>query len=282
MASKPFSNEQLNFFKFSTLALDEFPKVLRQIFITMWNTKLAVMSGFIPWDDSPKVRNMLLTYESVKTRIPITKSIDEWDCTALFQATIYAKVFGNLISKGSTLNDLYLKKIKLAPGCFHRSVESSSGDHDETCALAIDQLRLLRNALCHSPKSEMTKTDFDNYVRLAVEALSAVNIDTIFVARIGQMDEDDFPTEKVQQLRERRITELGAIENMEQRLASIERQTDNVEQELSTIKGQTEKIGNVEQKLFSVDENLEKLISNMSLEKPPSLPGNQCSMLIDL
>ena len=281
MAAKLFSNEQLNFFKFSTLALDEFPKVLRQIFITMWNTKLAVMSGFIPWDDSPKVRNMLLTYEGAKTRIPTTKSIDEWDCTALFQATIYGKTFGNL-AKGSTLNDLYLKKIKLAPGCFHRSVQSLSGDDDETCALAIDQLRLLRNALCHSPKSEMTKTDFDNYVRLADEALSAVNIDTTFVARIGEMGEDDFPTEKVQQLRERRINELRAIENMEQRLASIERQTDNVEQELSTIKGQTERIENVEQKLSSVDENLEKLISNMSLEKNPSLPGNQCSMLIDL
>ena len=264
MASKPFSNEQLNFFKFSTLALDEFPKVLRQIFITMWNTKLAVMSGFIPWDDSPKVRNMLLTYEGAKTRIPTTKSIDEWDCTALFQATIYGKTFGNL-AKGSTLNDLYLKKIKLAPGCFHGSVQSLSGDHDETCALAIDQLRLLRNALCHSPKSEMTKTDFDNYVRLADEALSAVNIDTTFVARIGEMDEDDFPTEKVQQLRERRMNELGAIENMEQRLASIEKQTDNVEQKLS-----------------SIDENVEKLIRNVSLEKSPSLPGNRCSMLIDL
>lgn len=265
MAAKPFSNEQLNFFKFSTLALDEFPKVLRQIFITMWNTKLSVMSGFIPWDDSPKVRNMLLTCEGVKTRIPTTKSIDEWDCTASFQATIYAKTFGNLISKASTLNDLYLKKIKLAPGCFHGSVQSLSGDPNETYALAIDQLRLLRNALCHSPKSEMTKTDFDNYVRLADEALSAVNIDTTFVARIGQMDEDDFPTAKDQQLRERRINKLGAIENMEQRLASIEKQTDNVEQKLS-----------------SVDENLEKLISNMSLEKSPSLPGNQCSMLIDL
>ena len=270
MAAKPFSNEQLNFFKFSTLALHEFPKALRQIFITMWNTKLAVMSGFIPWDDSPKVRNMLLTYEGGKTRIPTTESIDEWDCTALFQATIYAKTFG----KGSTLNDLYLKMIKPAPGCFHGSVQSLSGDHDETCALAIDQLRLLRNALCHSPKSEMTKTDFDNYVRLAVEALSAVNIDTTFVARIGEMDEDDFPTEKVQQLRERHINELRAIKNIEERLASIEKQTDNVEQELSTIKRQTERIENVEQKLSSVDENLEKLISNMSLEKTPSLPGN--------
>ena len=247
MAAKTFSNEQLNFFKFSTLALDEFPKVLRQIFITMWNTKLTVMSGFIPWDDSPKVRNMLLTYEGVKTRIPTTKSIDEWDCTAFFQATIYAKTFGNLISKGSTLNDLYLKKIKLAPGCFHGSVQSMSGDHDKTRALAIDQLRLLRNTLCHSPKSEMTKTDFDNYVRLAEEALSAVSIDTTFVARIGEMDEDDFPTEKVLQLRKRRINELRAVENMEQRLASIEKQ-----------------------------------ISNMSLEESPSLPGNQCSMLIDL
>ena len=192
MAAKPFTSEQLNFFKFSTLVLDEFPRVLRQIFINMWNSKVPIRPGLIIWDDSPKVRNMFITCEGGKTVIPTTKSIDEWDCTALFKATIYAKTFGDPTIKGSTLNDLFLKKTKLAPGSFHSSVQSSTGDQDETNALAIDQLRLLRNTLCHSPKVEIVKTDFDKYVQLVTSCLTAVGVDTDFVDVIGQMGEDGF------------------------------------------------------------------------------------------
>ena len=277
MAAKPFSNEQLNFLKFSTLVLGEFPKVLRQIFINMWDTKIAGRPGFIPWDDSPEVRTMLFTSEGGKTDIPTTRSIGEWDCTSLFKATIYAKTFG--ISKGSTLNDLYLKKIKPAPGCFHASVESSSGNQDETRALVIDQLRLLRNRLCHSPKSEMAKSDFDNYVQLAGNALLAVNIDTTFVYRILQMNENDFPTEKAQELYECRMNELRAIslhhESVEQDLSVIKEQTRNMEQKLLSIEGQTGKIGNVEEKLSTVNEKVEKmsLKENISREEKTNVPG---------
>ena len=229
MEVKPFSKEKLNFFKFSTLVFDGFPKVLRPIFITMWDSKVALRPGFIPWDDSSIVRNMLFNSEGGKTDIPTTKSIEEWDCTALFKATIYAKTFG---SKRSTLNDLYLKKLKLPPGSFHLSVQSSTGNQDEIYALAIDQLRLLRNALCHSPKPELIKTDFDNYVQLVSNALTAVNIDTAFVDTIGQMSEDDFPTERVQELLECRVKELQAnsvfLENVEQKLSSIDERTDEM------------------------------------------------------
>jgi hypothetical protein len=240
MAVKPFSKEQLNFFKFSTLVLDEFPKVLRHIFITMWDSKVAaVRPGFIPWDDSTTVRNMLLKSEGGKADIPTTKSIEEWDCTALFKATIYAKTFGVPSSKGSTLNDLYLKKVKPPPGSFHSSVQSSSGNQDETNALAIDQLRLLRNTLCHSPKPEIVKTDFDNYVQLVTNALTVVNIDTAFVDSIGQMSEDDFPTERVQELHECRVKELQVNsmfhENVEQQLSSIDVRTDEIHSMVKNI-----------------------------------------------
>jgi hypothetical protein len=249
MAAKPFSKELLNFCKFSTLVLDEFPKVLRQIFITMWNSKIATRPGFITWDDSTNVRKMLLASEGGKTDIPTTKSIEEWDCTALFKAAIYAKTFGIPSSHGSTLNSLYLKKIKPAAGSFHSSVQSSTGNQDETYALAIDQLRLLRNVLCHSPKSEIIKTDFDNYVLLANYALSAVSVDTTFVDVIGRMSEDDFPTQKVQELHECRIKELQAISTYHE----------NVEQKLSIIEQQTEKIENMEQKVSSIDEKMKNI-----------------------
>ncbi len=220
MAVKPFSKEQLNFHKFSTLVLDEFPKVLRKVFINMWDSKVAITPGFIAWDDSPTVRNMLLTSEGGKTAIPTSKSIEEWDCTALFGATIFAKTFGD-----STLNDLYLTKVKPASGSFHSSVQSPTGNQDETYALAIDQLRLLRNTFCHSSNAEIIKTDFDNYVKLVTNALTAINVNTAFVDDIGQMSEDDFPTEKVQKLQDCRAKELQSMsmfhESIEHKLSDI-------------------------------------------------------------
>ena len=267
MAAKPFSKEQLNFFKFSTLVLDEFPKVLRQIFITMWDSKVSAKPGFIPWDDSTAVRNMLLTSEGGKTDIPTRKSIEEWDCTALFKATIYAKTFGVPSRKGSTLNDLYLKKVKLASGSFHSSVQSSTGNQDETYALAIDQLRLLRNSLCHSPKPEIVKTDFDVYVQLVTNALTAVNVDTSFVDVIGQMSEDDFPTEKVRELEKCCMKELKAISVFHE----------NIEKKLSHIEEHTEKIQNMEQKLSSIEERtveIQTMVKKMNLGEKRNVAGN--------
>ncbi len=209
---------------------------------------------------------MLLTSEGGKTDIPITKSIEEWDCTALFKATIYAKTFGVPSGKGLNLNDLYLKKVKPASGSFHSSVRSSTGNQDETYALAIDQLRLLRNTLCHSPKPEIVKTDFDNYVQLVTNALTAVNIDTTFVDIIGQMSEDDFPTKKVEKLQECRLKELQAVCMFHE----------NLEQKLSSIEERAEKIENVEQKLSSVDERTDEIhtmMKNMSLGDRGNVPG---------
>ena len=98
--------------------------------------------------------------------------------------------------------------------------------------MAIDQLRLLRNTLCHSPKPEIIKTDFDHYVQLVTNALTAVNIDTAFVAAIGHMSEDDFPTEKVRLLHRCRMKELQDIimfhENVEHKLSKIHTMVNNI------------------------------------------------------
>ena len=273
-----------------TLVLDEFPKVLRQIFVTMWDSKCSMKPGFIPWDDSTTVRSLLLKYEGGKTDIPTGKSIQEWDCTALFKATIYAKTFGVPSSKGSTLNDLYVKKVKPAPGSFHSSVQSSTGNEDETYALAIDQLRLLRNKLSHPPRVGIVKTNFDVYVQLVTNAFTAVNVDTSFVDAIGRLNEDDFPTEKVQDLEERRTKELQAInmlleyiaeqklssidqrtENMGKQLSSVDERTGNVEQNLSSIDQRTE---NMEQKLSAIDERTERMVEKINLDEKDKVTGD--------
>ena len=202
MAVKPFTKEELNFFKFSSIVLDEFPKMLRETFIKMWDTKIAPSPGHMVWDDSITVRNLLLKKEGGATDIPTNKSINEWDCTALFKATLYSNTFGRGTSKSTkTLSHQYLKGKK--PGPFHSSVNSPSGNQDETVTLAIDQLRLLRNALCHTPKPTLALAKFSNFIQLVKDAFTACGVSVARIDEIGCLGEEDFPTEQVNDLNDR-------------------------------------------------------------------------------
>ena len=170
------------------------------------------LPGYQLWDDSLAVRNLFLGTEGGKTKVPTHLSYDEWDCTALFQATIYARSFA-LKRKSrhyKTLSDLYVSPCKPSPGSFHRSVKSPTGNSDETFALAIDQLRLLRNALCHSSSSELDKVTFDLYLQLAKDAFDELGVTTVAIDAIRSLTESDFPTEKVNRLKQDYINELQA------------------------------------------------------------------------
>jgi len=202
MALQPFRDEELNYFKFAFLALNEFPKALRQTFKTMWDNSIAARPGFQLWDDSPAVRNLFASTEGGKTKVPTHKSYNEWDCTALFQATIYSRTFAFPGSSGhlQTLSDTYVKPRRVPHGSFHASVVSPGGNNAETFALAIDQLRLLRNSICHSTSSEMDKITFDQYVQHAKDASKALGLKTDPIDAIGSLTESDFPTNEVRKL----------------------------------------------------------------------------------
>ena len=105
-----FKKEQLNYFKFTSFVNSELLKALRKTFKATWDEKFGP-SEF--WDDSESVRKSFLSKEggAASTKVPTQISYEKWDCTALFQATIYARSFAN--STGQTLNDLYLKPLSL-------------------------------------------------------------------------------------------------------------------------------------------------------------------------
>jgi len=184
-----FTPEQLNFFKFSSVVLDEFPVALRQVFVYMWDNQVAPTPGFKKWDDSPLVRNMFLKKEGGKTKyVPTNKSFTEWDCTALFAATLFAQNFAMPDGKGGfgTLHKLYVKPHGLLSGTFHPSVMSPCGNQFETIALALHQLRLLRNALCHQISTQkIVKATFDNYIQLAKDAFVALGQSATKIDDIG-------------------------------------------------------------------------------------------------
>ena len=211
MTLQPFKNEQLNYFKFAFVVLHEFPKVLRQAFKTRWDT-LKHLHGFQPWDDSVTVRNLFLTTEGGSTKVPTHLSYDDWDCTALFQATIFAKSFSMPDGKGidRILSDLFVKPLKLPPNDLHTSVISSTGNDNESFTLAIDQLRRLRNEVCHPPSPEIPKATFDKYIQLTKDAFQVLGVSSSSVDTIGSLTDADFPIERVRKLEDEIKKELQA------------------------------------------------------------------------
>ena len=211
MTLQPFKNEQLNYFKFAFVVLHEFPKVLRQAFKTRWDT-LKHLHGFQPWDDSVTVRNLFHTTEGGSTKVPTHLPYDDWDCTALFQATIFAKSFSMPDGKGidRILSDLFVKPLKLPPKDLHTSVISSTGNDNESFTLAIDQLRRLRNEVCHPTIPEIPKATFDKYIQLTKDAFQVLGVSSSSVDTIGSLPDADFPIERVHKLQDEIKKELQA------------------------------------------------------------------------
>ena len=222
MTLQPFRDEQLNFFKFSSLVLNEFPKALRQTFKTMWDNNYGGRPGFQLWDDSTAVRNLFSTTEGGRTKVPIHQSYNEWDCTNLFQASIFSRSFAlsGSTRSYSTLSDLYVKPRAIPHGSFHACVLSPGGNMKETFALAIDQLRLLRNSLCHSTSSEMDKLTFDQRVNYAKDAFQALGVSTAPIDAVGSLTESDFPTSEVRALEMRQRDETRAYINFLKEVSS--------------------------------------------------------------
>ena len=292
MALQPFRNEQLNYFKFASIALNEFPKALRQTFKSMWDNNLRHLPGHQPWDDSVKVRNLFLTFEGGpgKTKVPTNLSYEEWDCTNLFQATIYANSFTMPDSRGhlKTLGELHVKPRKLAPGVFHTSVVSPGGDNAETFALAIDQLRLLRNALCHSYSSEIEKTKFDHYVQLAKDAFKALGIKTDHVNVIGGLTESEFPTDEVRKLEERLKEEYLAYvsflqqqnQQQQQNLEGMALVIEGMDSAIREIKIRVEIIPTKDDVAQIMEQKMKDLKLSPTQERPGNIDNNNYNIII--
>jgi len=238
-----FSPEQLNFFKFATVVLDDFPVALCEVFVSMWDNQVATSPGVPKWDDSVTVLNLLHAKEGGVKKVPtLNKSCKEWDCTALFKATLYAQTFAIPDGSGgvSTLDKLYVKPRGLSAGTFHHSVVSPTGNEAETYALALDQLRLLRNTLCHqSSTQKINKATFDNYIQLAKEAFTILRQNTTKIDEIGKLGEDDFPTTRRQQLEQELKKEKDTATKSKQvndHLTKIKSRVDDVGSDVKDVK----------------------------------------------
>ncbi|XP_068718653.1 uncharacterized protein [Montipora capricornis] len=191
--------DKLNFIKFCSVVIGLFPHVLRQVFEQMWN-KIRQR----PWNDSDEVRNLFLEGEGGKTNVPTENSFTEWNSTALFEATLFAKMFGKPDGNGGhrTMKQLYVK-CEPSPGAFHARIGGDFRPESETFALALDQLRLLRNALCyHINEQKIPKLKFDVYLDRTKEAFKALHQgnSVASLVDIENLTTRDFPSERFQRL----------------------------------------------------------------------------------
>ena len=212
MAGDEFEKEQLNCFKFTSVVKKEIAKALRKTFKAMWDEKFGPSEI---WDDSESARKSFLAKEggASSAMVPTHISYEKWDSTALFQATIYAKSLALPNSTGhpKTLHDLYLRPLGLPDGSFHSSVMSPRGDAEETRALAIDQLRRLRNSLAHLADDEMDRDTFDQNIQRTKEAFQALGISTEVIEKRGNLAETDFPTSQTSKLKFQRNVAIGVV-----------------------------------------------------------------------
>ena len=204
-----YKKEQLNYFKFTSFVNSELLKALRKTFKAMWDERYGPSKI---WNDSESVRRSFLAKEggAASTKIPSQISYEEWDCTVMCQATIYAKSFAN--STGQTLHDLYLRPLGLPSGRFHSSVVCPCGNPEETRVLAIDQLRRLRNSQAHPTNDKMEKVTFDLNMHRAKQAFQALRTSTKVIEELGNLPESELPTPKNTKLRRQRdIMTLGVV-----------------------------------------------------------------------
>ena len=145
---------------------------------------------------------------------------------------LFAPSFATTVSTGpfTTLSDLYVKPCAVPYGSFHACVVSSGGNMTETIALAIDQLRLLRNSLCHSTSSEMDKASFDQRVNYTRDAFQALGVSTAPIDAFVSLAESDFPTNEVRKLEARIRDETQAyiksLEDFREGLESLKKQVE--------------------------------------------------------
>ena len=225
MTLPPFTKEQVNYFKFAHIVVNEFPKALRQIFKHLWDTTYGHRPGYRFWDDSEEVRKMFLHEEGGTTKVPTDLSYTEWGCSDLFRATIFSQSFSEEDSTGgkTTLIVKYSAHCLLVEDESLTSILKSSTNVVETFTKAINQLRLLRKKLLRLPKAEIDTKTFGSYIKLSEEAFGILKVATASIRAISSYSDDDFPTERACKIKEDMRAERQLVKEV---LGSIEKLTD--------------------------------------------------------
>lgn len=259
MSASPvtLSSDQLHFLKLAVVVFDVFPDAIRTAFEYMWNTLVATRPDLLNWDDSLQVRKQFLAEERGKTKYVRTdKSYKEWDCTALIEATLFAQSFAIPHGSRDTLYKKYVEPCHLPDDAFHPTVISPSGDQAQTYALALDQLRRLRNYLCHQISTKkIPKATFDLIMQRCKDAIYALGQSVSKIEEVEKLSENEFPSDRRRQLEEELKKVLKKIED------DIMAKVDDVGSDVKSMKagvlGMTTKVEDVASDVKSIKAGLD-------------------------
>lgn len=250
------SSDQLHFHKLAVVVFDVFPDAIRAAFEYMWNTLVATRPDLLNWDDSLQVRKQFLAEERGKTKyVRIDKSYKEWDCTALFEATLFAQSFAIPHGSKHTLYKKYVKPCDLPPDEFHPTLISPSGDQAQTYALALDQLRRLRNYLCHQNSTKkIPKANFDLIMQRCKDAIHALGQSVSKIEEIEKLSENDFPSVRRRQLEEELKKVLKKEDDI---MAKVDDVGSDVKSMKAEVLGMTTKVEDVASDVKSIKAGLD-------------------------
>ena len=118
MASKVFSDEQLNYFRVSHIANDILPPALRFLFKKEWDNRYKTTLG--EWKDTPQNGRAFKNGESAANQEinakPLITMVNgdraQWDCTKLFYAILYSDSIGPGLSKRIKTNVHILRRFR--------------------------------------------------------------------------------------------------------------------------------------------------------------------------
>ena len=170
MATKIYSEEQLNYFRVCHIATDILPPALRSLFKQEWDNRCKATYG--EWKDTPQNGLDFRNGESPANQRKNARSLatmingdrTEWDCTMLFYAILYSDSIGHGLSPLFRTN--------------------------------VDDLRKFRNeGFAHMTEGQLSNADFSVTVAKVETAFRALGLSTANIQAVSK--QKSFPTDEL-------------------------------------------------------------------------------------
>ena len=171
MASKVYSEEQLNYFRVCHIATDILPQALRLLFKQEWDNHYKATLG--EWKDTPQNGLDFKNGESPANQRRNARLLAtivngdraEWDCTILFYAILFSDSIGHRLSPLIKTN--------------------------------VDDLRKFRNEdFAHMTEGQFSSADFRITVAKVETAFRALGLSTVEIQTVSK--QKSFPTDELQ------------------------------------------------------------------------------------
>ena len=275
MASKVFSEKQLNYFRVSHIVNDILPPALRSLFHQEWNNRYKTTLG--EWNDTPQNGRAFKNIESADNqemnkkhlRTMVNGDTAQWDCTKLFYAILYSDSIGPGLSQRIKTN--------------------------------VHKLRRFRNDdWSHMAKGgQLSDADFKTTVAKVKRAFRALGLSTVEIQAASKLT--TFPTNELQIVKtsNQKLTQdlkkkKAELQENKNRLKTIEEQSKVFEEQLQrevepfcvlppkphhVIASRDFHVDNVTQKLLNLRKANENALSSCYISGNPGSGKSQLAGL---